>query len=157
MEIYAQDIIISLINIVVLFVLLRMILWKYVIRYLSERQNRIRKELDDAEATRAQVKTLEDDYKQKISQIDEQGQKIIQDSIARAEEEAEEIQKETKNTVDEMLRDAKYRIELEHEQSLKDAQAEIVSLATEMAANILGREVSNADNTRVVDDFFDSH
>lgn len=155
MEIYPVDIIISIINIIVLFLLLRVLLWKYVIKYLNDRSERVRSEIDSAEDARKRAEALENDYKLKIKHIHEQGQDIIRDSRAIAEEEAEAVKRETKEKVDEMLREARFHIEAEREQSIKDAQAEIVELAAEMASSILKREVSSTDNTRAVDDFFE--
>ena len=49
MEIHPADILINVINIAVLFILLRLILWKPVNSFLSARAQRVSQELENAE------------------------------------------------------------------------------------------------------------
>ena len=154
MEFHLEDVIISLINIVVLFILLRLILWKHVIRFLSERTNRVQTEKDDIEKSRLEAETLHDEYKEKLNTLEEQGQEIIRKSREKAGKESENILKETREKARLVMLDAEARIEEEKETALEEIQVDVTQLATEMAARILKREVSQEDNVAVVDDFF---
>jgi len=154
LDFHPEDVIISLINIIVLFILLRLILWKHVIRFLSERAKRVQAEMDDAEKTRLEAEALRSDYENKIGAIEENGRDMLRESQLKANEESEKILNETRDKVKEMMDDAEARIAEEKEQALKDANLEIAQLATDMASRILEREVSSADNTKVVDEFF---
>jgi len=149
-----MDVIISLINITVLFLLLRMILWKHVIRFLSEREKRIRSEMDDAEQRRLEVDALRQEYDEKLESIEERGRDMMQTSRQQAGEEADRILRETRETANDMIRDAENRIAIEKQQALEDAELDITQLATDMAARILEREVSESDNLKAVDEFF---
>ena len=154
MDFHPEDVIISLINIVVLFVLLRLILWKHVIRFLAARKERVQSEMDDAEKRRLEAEALHSDYDEKIGAIEERGRDLIRESKQKANEESERILKETHDKAREIITEAEARIAEEKEQALEDSRADITQLATEMAARILEREVSANDNTNVVDEFF---
>ena len=154
MDLHPEDIIISLINITVLFFLLRLILWKHVIRFLADRANRVRSEMDDAEKHRLEAEALHSEYDMKIVEIEERGKEMIRESRIKADEESARILKETRNKAKEMISDAEIRIAEEKEQALEDAHFEVAQLATDMAARILRREVSPEDNTNAVDEFF---
>jgi len=154
LDFHPEDVIISLINIIVLVVLLRLILWKHVIRFLSERANRVRSEMEDAEKIRLEAEALRSEYDNKIGDIEERGRDLLRESQLKANEESEKILNETQKRVKEMMSDAEARIEEEKEQALADAHMEVTQLATDMAARILEREVSSEDNTNVVDEFF---
>ena len=154
MDFHPEDVIISLINIIVLVVLLRLILWKHVIRFLSERANRVRGEMEDAEKIRLEAEALRSDYDSKIGDIEERGRDLLRKSQLKANEESEKILNETQKKVKEMISDAEARIAEEKEQALEDAHMEVTQLATDMAAKILEREVSTEDNANVVDEFF---
>jgi len=149
-----MDVIISLINITVLCLLLRMILWKHVIRFLAEREKRVRSEMDDAEQRRLEVDALRREYDEKLESIEERGRDLMLKSQQQAGEEADRILRETRETANDILRDAENRIAIEKQQALEDAQLDITQLATDMAARILEREVSDSDNVKVVDEFF---
>ena len=154
MDLHPEDIIISIINIAVLFFLLRLILWKHVIRFLAERANRVRGEMDDAEKHRLEAEALHCEYNRRIGELEDRGREMIRESQQKAGEESEKILKETRAKAKEMISDAEIRIAEEKEQALEDAHFEVAQLATDMAARILGREVSPEDNTNVVDEFF---
>lgn len=154
MEIHPVDIIISIINIVVLFLILRALLWKYVIGYLSERSARIQKDIDDAQKARQEAAAIESDCNQKISHLEDKGQEIILESKRLAGEESERIVSDAKDKASRLIREAEARIEQEKKQAIIDSNEEIAQLAAEMAASILEREISPSDNARAVDEFF---
>jgi len=154
LDLHPEDIIISIINITVLFILLRLILWKHVIRFLSERAGRVRSSMDDAEKRRLEAEALHSEYNKKIGAIEERGRVMMRESQQKANDEADKILKDTREKAKEMISDAEARIAEEKVQALEDAQLEVTQLATDMAARILEREVSPEDNTNVVNEFF---
>ena len=154
MDFHPEDVIISLINITVLFILLRLILWKHVIRFLAEREKRVRGEIADAEKHRLDAEARHSEYDKKIGEIEERGRDLIRESQQKASDESDRILKETRERASEMISDAESRIAEEKEQALEEAHIEVTQLATEMAARILEREVSPEDTAHVVDEFF---
>jgi len=154
LEFHLEDVIISLINIVVLFLLLRLILWKHVIRFLVERTNRVQKEKDDIEKSRLEAETLHTEYKEKLETLEEQGQEIIRKSNEKAVNESDVMLKETREKARQIITEAEARIEEEKDIALEEIQVDVTQLATEMAARILKREVSPEDNINVIEDFF---
>ena len=154
MDFHPEDVIISLINIVVLFILLRLILWKHVVRFLAKRAARVRSEMDDVEKQRNEAKALNEEYDKKIGDIEAQGRDMIRESREKANAESERIINETRERAKEIITEAEARIAEEKEQAIADARLEVTQLATDMAARILDREVSAADTKHVVDEFF---
>jgi len=154
LEFHPVDVIISLINITVLFILLRLILWKHVIRFLSEREKRVRKEMDDAEKCRLDAEALRTEYEGKIENIEERGREMMRESQLKASKESDRIIKETHDRARLMISDAEARIIEEKDLALEKANLEITQLAAEMASRILEREVSAEDNANAVNEFF---
>jgi len=154
MDFHPVDILISLINIAVLFILLRLILWKYVNRFLSARAERVRSELDEVEKRRQDAEALKKEYDDKIEAIEASGRDIIRECQIKASEESEEILKETREKARVMLQEARERIEEEKERAIESANRDIAQLATEMAARVLRREVSADDSKNAVEHFF---
>jgi len=151
---HPEDVIISLINIVVLFFLLRLILWKHVIRFLAERQKRVQDEMDNADKSRLDAESLHTEYKERLDKVEERGQELMQISQQKANEQADKILEESRNKAKIMIDEAEARIAREKEQALEESREEVTALATDMASRILGREVSGTDNLSVVDEFF---
>ena len=154
MDLHPVDILISLINIAVLFILLRLILWKPVNRFLSARAERIRKESEAIEKKRLEADDLKREYEAKIESIEERGRDIMRDSQTKASEEADETLREAREKARVMVIEARERIEEERARAVENAQHDIAQLATDMAAMILKREVSPLDSKSAVDSFF---
>jgi len=155
MEFHPIDIVISLINIAVLFILLRLILWKHINKYLATRSGRVKAEIENVEKSRLEVEALKSEYEEKLEGIEARGRDLMRESQIKATEEAEETLAEAREKARSMIREAKERIAEEKESAVISAQQEIAQLATDMAARILKREVSAEDTTTAIDDFFD--
>ena len=154
MDFHPVDILISIINIIVLFILLRLILWKPVNRFLTERADRVQKELNDAENTRLDAEALKQEYSDNLAGIEEHGREVMRENMIKATEEAEEILSEAREKAKGMIADARERIAEEKERAIENARREVAQLATDMAARILKREVIPEDNISAVEDFF---
>ena len=154
MELHPVDLIISLINIAVLFILLRLILWKHVYRYLSERAKRVRLQLEDAENMRLDAQTLMRDYEEKISKIEAQGRDMIRESQIKAAEASDEILEEAHEKAGALIAEARAIIEEDKQKAIREAHHDIAQLATDMAARVLKREVSPDDSKYAVERFF---
>ena len=154
MDLHPVDLLIHIINIVVLFILLRFILWKPINRALTSRAARICEELDSAAATRIEAQELKLEYARNIETVEAHGRDILRDNQLRADEEAQEILKNARAQAESLLSDAHEKIASEREQAVINARYEIAQLATDMAARILKREVSSDDNKNAIEDFF---
>ncbi|MDR2600082.1 MAG: F0F1 ATP synthase subunit B [Oscillospiraceae bacterium] len=154
MDIHPLDIVISVINIAILFLLLRLILWKHVIKFLNERAKRVNNEMEQAKKAHLDADALFEQYALKIAGIEDEGKALLKNSQQKADEEAEKILKDARNRVNNMMADAREHIETEKEQALEEAHFEVAQLATNMAARILDREVTELDNENAIDDFF---
>jgi len=154
LDFHPADVIISLINIAVLFILLRHILWKHVIRFLSEREKRVSDELENVKRQQLEAEALRAEYDEKIVGLKERGADLVRESQDKANEESERILKETRDRALLMIGDAEERIAQKQKQALEELNLEAARLATDMAARILEREVSPEDSVNVVDDFF---
>ncbi|SHH78485.1 F-type H+-transporting ATPase subunit b [Sporobacter termitidis DSM 10068] len=149
-----SDILIHIINILVLFVLLRVILFKPVTKFLAARTERIAGELKDAEAKNAEALEMKAAYEKRIETYEEEGHEIIRASQVKASEEATAIVKDARGQAEKIIADAHQRIAGEKAQAVAEARTEVALLATEIAARILKREVSAVDNKAVAEDFF---
>ncbi|MDR0445828.1 MAG: F0F1 ATP synthase subunit B [Oscillospiraceae bacterium] len=149
------DILIHALSIVVLFILLRLILWRPVSQYLAQRAQRVKDELDDAARAKAEAEAAKSEYESGIGDLEERGREIMRDSQVRAGEQAKEITDNAQAQADKMLAEARERIDSERREAVAAARREIAQLATEMASKILRREVSAADSVSAARDFFE--
>jgi F0F1-type ATP synthase, subunit b len=150
------DILIHCLNIAVLFILLRLILWNTVSKFLTARAERVQSELDEAANVREEVDAMKSQYDNSIGDLEERGREILRESQIRAGEQAGEITAAAKRQAEKMMGEARELIDAERRSAVVAARHEIAQLATEMASHILGREVSVDDNLTVAHEFFNA-
>jgi F-type H+-transporting ATPase subunit b len=155
MDLHPVDLLYHGLNIIVLFILLRLIIWKPVLKYLNAREQRIKDEVSAAEKSREEASALKAEYERSIEEVDAQGREILRDSQLRAGEQAKEMLRHAKEQTETMLAEAHEKIEAEKAQAVVDTRYEITQIAAEMAARILKREVKPEDNLFAAQDFFD--
>ena len=154
MDFHPSDLAFSLINIIVLAFLLRLILWKPVNRFLSERAARVRSELESAEKTRLEAEARLLEYGQQLEGVETRRQEVLRAGQIQASAEAEEILKDAREKSSQLILQARERISEEREREVSGARREMAEMAAEIASSILKREVSPEDSINAAEEFF---
>jgi len=154
MELHPVDILINIANIVVLFFLLRLILWKPINKFLSARAERVKSELENAEKTRLEAEELKKEYSADLEGIEARARDVMRESRTKASEEADGILGDAREKARVMIIEARERISEEKERAIENAHREVAQIATDMASRILKREVAPEDSVSAVEDFF---
>ena len=154
MELYPLDIVIHIINIAVLYLLLRSLLYRPVSAYLGARSARIEEELATAQKTRQQADEVKRQLEERLESAEEEARAIVRKEEEKAAEESARLLADARKGADEIMAAAAGRIAQEKARAMSSMREETAQLATEIAARILRREVSLEDNRAVVSNFF---
>lgn len=146
----------SAVNIIILIVLLRIFLFKPITKIMNERTRMIQDNLDKAEKSRQEAEELKEQYAENLSNAKEEAQKIIIKAHDEAEAEKSAILKKSQEEASEIISDAGKTIENERKRIIQQAQTEIADLAIEAASKIIGENVDDEKNRRLVDEFLSS-
>lgn len=148
------DIVVHIISIVVLFLLLRLLVYKPVRAFISKRENKIAKQLEDANATEQQAKALQVQRSEELTEAKAQALQIVRSGEEKAIQSADSILDNAKKEAGSILENAHKQAEEDRQRAIASMQEEVANLAMEIAARILRREVRLEDNRAVVEDFF---
>ncbi len=149
-----SDILIHIINILVLFFFLRIILFIPINRFLTDRSDRITGQMKEAAEKENEALALKQEYEQRIETTEEQGREIIRESQIKASGTADEIIKEARAQAEKIVSDAHVKATEDRAKVMESARGDVATLATEIAARILKREVTPGDNKTTAEDFF---
>ncbi len=155
MEINLLDIVINIINIVVLYILLRVLLYKPVSKFMRQRTERVENELRQAEALRAEAADEKADYAVRLAHADEEAQKRLLAGNRQANEQAAAILAAAKEHADELLSEAREKAQEERRAAVAALKGQITDMSLGLASQILQREVTEQDNHKVIDTFFE--
>ncbi|WP_312071619.1 F0F1 ATP synthase subunit B [Anaerotignum propionicum] len=146
-------IIVSIINILVLFLFLKVFLFQRVAAVIEERQRTIESSLQDADLTKLEAYQLKQDYENDIKEAGNQAGIILKEAKERAEIEYVAILSEAKKEAVKTMEDTRKAIELEREKSVEMAKTEIAGVALLAASKVIGKNVDNDTNQQYLGDF----
>lgn len=145
--------ILAWLNILILYLVLRKILFNPIKNMIDSRQKEIDDLYSDAESSRESAEAMKAEYEEKLSRAEEEGEEIRRAAQRRATLREEEILREAEDTARLTLRRAEEQIELEKARALAEVKDEVSSLAVEIATAVIGRDVDGAEHATLIDDF----
>ena len=141
-----KDLIINIINIIVLFVIVKSLAYKPVKKFLDARKARIDESLKNAESKNAEADALKAQYEDALKQSKQESDKIMGEAELSAQKRAAEITEKAR-------KDA----EREYNERLAGLRADVTDIAFDISKKILSREVTDADNMAIADEFFSKY
>lgn len=140
-------------NVILLFVLLKIFLFKPIGKMLDDRTQSIQKDIDDAERAKREAEELKAQYEASISEAKEEAGRILRAAYDEAETEREKIISKSHEEAESIVSAAGESIENERKRVIRQAHAEIADLAIEAASKVVGENLDDEKNRRLVDEF----
>ncbi len=142
-------------NFSVLAIALFFILKKPLSQALNARIKGIKDELETLEAKKKEAEVQLAGYNEKLSQLEGEAQRLIEEYVKQGEEARVRIVKEAENTAVKLEEQAKRHIEQEFKQAKSQLQEEIFQVALVKAEEIIKAKISSEDQDRLVDDYLE--
>ncbi|MBQ5440083.1 MAG: F0F1 ATP synthase subunit B [Clostridia bacterium] len=146
---------ISLLNLLILFLILKKFMYKPVKKTLAERQKLIDEGFENARKAQADADSAKTEYEAKLANADSEAQDIIKTARAKAERKSEKIVSGAKSKADDILRQAQTDAELEKKKAEADIKNEITEVSSLLTEKLLGREINAADHRDFINSFIE--
>ncbi len=143
----------TIINLVVLYLLLRHFLFKPVMNIMEQRKQMIADGLQNAQNVQDEAMKMKQGYEEALSGAKEESVRIIEKAQREAKTEYERILKEADVKAGGMIESAKETIRIEREQTMNELQSQIAGLAMSAAEKIVGEKTENQGNQGIYDRF----
>ena len=147
------NILISLLNLLILFLILKKFLFKPVRKALAERQNQVDSMYGEAEKSRTEADGMKQQYEQKMASVREEADGLLRAAARNAQQKSDAMLAETTSHLNFIKQKAEEDIAQEKKQMLREVQGEISQMAVDIATKIVGREINADDHRQLVDDF----
>jgi F-type H+-transporting ATPase subunit b len=112
--------------------------WKPLLGFLRERQDKIRQSLQDAEQMRLAASKLEEDYRLRLQQVEEQSKELISLAKVEGNRAKDEIVKNAQKEIEDMRKRAEEHLDLEREQLVRELRSDVVNLSLSLTNKIIG-------------------
>ena len=142
-----------LMNTLAIFFVAKKFLFVPVKNMIDSRQKEIDAMYDAAGAAKESAQALENEYKEKLAQAQQTSDRMVKDAVARGQNRQDEIISEANAEARAILDKAAADIAQEKKKALNDAKNEISELAMAIAEKVVGRELNDVDQAKLVDEF----
>lgn len=137
MELYPIDIAIHLLNIIVLYVLLRLLVWKPVRKFMASREERIQAQMAQAEQAQAEAQASQAEYQQKLAEAQATCEQLMAEGRKQAAASGQKILAQAREEAGRILEQARADAQEEKARAMDDAKGELAHLAVELAGRVL--------------------
>ncbi len=145
------QIIVSLLNLVLLFLIIKFFLYKPVLKMFAKRQADIDERFRNADEAKANALRDETYWKEKLESADIEAQDIIKKASDTAKWRSERIIEEAKERADGIISDAQTEAKLELKKAEEGIKNEIVQVSHTLAEKMLSREINIDDHKDIID------
>ena len=148
-------VVVSIVQFLLLFYLLRRFLWGPILRTLQERATRIREGLAAAEAARAERERTSAEGERLLSEARQQAGAIADRTTKAAEAAAAEIRSQAKSEAERTRQRAQAEAKQLHDQALTQLRTEVAGMVVLAAGKVLGREVNPEEHRNLIEESLD--
>ena len=147
------DLLLNILNIVILFLITRFLVYKPVKKFMQERKDRIDKEKADAEQQLKEAEDLKAEYSSLLAESDNKARQAVLDGENEARKRSAEIIEKAEKQAEQIKQDALTEAQKEKKETLNGMKGEVASLAVSISEKILSREITDKDNEIIVKNF----
>ena len=137
MELYPIDIAIHLVNILVLYVLLRVLIWKPVRQFMAGREERVAAQMEQARALQAEAEKIKADYDARLVDVQATCDKMLSEGRMAAQATGQKYIDKARAQADTILSEARAQADEEKRRAMDEVKEELADLAVDMASRVL--------------------
>ena len=142
----------TVVNILVLFVLLRKFLYRPVMNVIEQRQKQIDDAIADAEGKKNDAQAVLAQAQDKLQNVDTEAAQRREAYEKQAEVEKQQLLADAQKQADEIVAAGKAAVEIERQNKLREADAQATALARSMCEKLLKHNLTAQDDDQLLDD-----
>lgn len=144
-----------ILNVLVMFVVLRLLIYKPVLKFMKKREHAFSDKIDELDTREKELIQQQEQYEQMMADAQSETAVLIAKSNEMAKEHSNEILNNAKEQAKDMIVRAKKEIDAEKAQARLDIRADITEMGVKIAQKVLEREISTEDSRKIIDAFFE--
>ena len=147
------QILISLINLLIIYRILKKFLFKPVQKVMDDRQSQVDRIYGEANQSRDQAAQMKQEYEQKLASAREEADGLVKNAVQTAQKRSDQMINEATAQANRIKQKADEEIAQQKKKMLQDVRGEISDLAVDIASKVVEREINAKDYDSFVDEF----
>lgn len=145
----------TIFNAIVLFLIMRKLLFAPVMSFIESRKKFIQSEIENADNLKHEAAVLKDEYDNRLAGIEDEKRKIIEEARKMSSYMHEKSRKEAEGEKERILRSAETEREHLYEKAKEDLKRETALISIGIAEEILKKKIDKNDNERILEGILD--
>ena len=141
----------QLVSFTLLFVILRFVAYKPILKMLDERSKKVKERLEQAEIVKAQSLHAEEEVKKQIQVASKEGQEIITRATKASDEIRAAAQEQAKAEGEALIEKARQAIKAEREGAVDELRQEFADLTVLAAGKVIGQTLDKKAHKALID------
>ncbi|MBE6624676.1 MAG: F0F1 ATP synthase subunit B [Ruminococcaceae bacterium] len=150
------QIVVSLLNLLIIFFILKKFLFKPVKKTIESRQAKIDEDYAQAESARADAQAEAEVLKAQLDGARGKADEILNEASALADARKKQAEAEARAEADTIIRQAKAEAELEKKKAQSEIKEQIVDVSLVLAERLVEREINEKDHHSLIDSFIEN-
>ena len=142
-----------LVNIVILSIVFRLLLYKPVAKFMKSRQERFAKEREELDAEKAEADAIRAQGDEILHKARSDAETQVAQIMAQADKDAKSIREEAQKQAGVIIENAKQEAQEEKRRQLEAMHDQVMELSVALASRILEREIKPEDHQKLMEEF----
>ena len=142
----------NLINFTILLIVLRLFLYKPVLRLLDDRRRRIQEGLDRAEQAESQASASEHEAREAIEQAQREARELVQQAQESAAQLRAQLEERARADAEQIVSRAREEVQVERDQAIEQLRREFADLTITAAERVTRQSLDRAAHQRLIDE-----
>lgn len=148
-----SQIVAQAISFLILFFVLRLLVWKRFLNLLDGRKERLAAEFKRIEDSEAEVARLKADYEERLENIEQIAKNRLEEAVSEGKRIAEEIRENANKEALQIIEKTDEAIKAELSRAREEYRDEIVDIAISAAGKVIEEKLTEAEDKKIVEDF----
>jgi F-type H+-transporting ATPase subunit b len=141
----------QLVSFIILFVILRFVAYKPLLKMLDERARRVKQSLEQAEAIKEQSQHAGEEIKKQLQEASREGQEIISRANQTSADIRARAQDLAKQDAENLIEKARQAIESERDGAIDELRQEFADLTILAAGKVIGETLDKESHRELID------
>ncbi|HEX9976857.1 MAG TPA: F0F1 ATP synthase subunit B [Dehalococcoidales bacterium] len=141
----------QVVSFLLLFVLLRLVAYKPILRMLDERSKKIKDSMEQTEYIKEQTARAEEEAKKRIEAASKEGQELIARATRTGEEVRQQAQQKAEEEAQSLINRARVEIQRERDDAVDVLRREFADLTIMAAEKVIDRSLDKKAHRDIID------
>ncbi len=143
-------------NLIILYFIVKKLLFKPVKKMLDDREHEVQKTIDDANNSKNEAERLKEEYERHLENAKDEAGEIVKTAQQRAQLRGEDIIREAQQQASMIIKRADEQIEKERVNVLEQTKGEISDLAVMIAERVIKKDLDSASHEKMIEEIIDN-